>query len=163
MKGDTVICSGEEVRLEAVIKSEDPILLEKWIGPNGSVINGTVYENTFVTAGYYRFTFISGTIYGCYDTTYYNVLVNPTPAVKTIPDFTLCYGKSATLTATGADSVYNWFPTEGLSCSNCRTPIAKPDNSISYVVRGTTKKGCYAFDTVKYYCCSSNRCNCFQG
>ena len=148
VKGDTVICSGEEVRLEAVIKSEDPILLEKWIGPNGSVINGTVYENIFVTAGYYRFTFISGTIYGCYDTTYYNVLVNPTPAVKTIPDFTLCYGKSATLTATGADSVYNWFPTEGLSCSNCRTPIAKPDNSISYIVRGTTKKGCYAFDTV---------------
>jgi gliding motility-associated-like protein len=51
------------------------------------------------------------------------------------------------LTATGALS-YNWSPSDGLSCTVCSSPQARPQTTTSYVVKGTGANGCVVYDTV---------------
>ena len=67
--------------------------------------------------------------------------------MKTIIDSTICLGQSVNLTATGAIS-YIWSPSAGLSCTNCATPVARPDSNSQYIVKGTSQFGCIAWDTV---------------
>lgn len=43
-------------------------------------------------------------------------------------------------------SAFLWTPSEGLSCTNCPNPVARPENTTSYTV--TVTNGCIATDTV---------------
>lgn len=62
-------------------------------------------------------------------------------------DATICRGDSVQLTASGATS-YFWTPSTGISNTTIFNPIAKPTDTISYIVRGTSGS-CIAYDTVK--------------
>jgi len=55
-------------------------------------------------------------------------------------DTIVCEGTSANLVAGGA-TTYAWYPTTGLSCSNCPTPVATPTTTTTYTVAGV-KSGC---------------------
>jgi gliding motility-associated-like protein len=145
--GDTVSCTGKDLKLQAFVKSQDSITLQKWITSNGSIVYGDTYKNIYAQPASYIFSFISGTKYGCYDTTKVTLNIYPTPIVKAAPDVTICQGNSITINATGADT-YSWYPSEGLSCINCKDPVASPDKATPYTVKGTTKYGCYAYDTI---------------
>lgn len=56
-------------------------------------------------------------------------------AVSAGPDVSICTNGSAQLQATGATS-YTWFPTTGLSCTNCSNPVAAPSVTTTYLVTG---------------------------
>lgn len=146
--GDTLSCSGISMTLNAFVKSQDSISLQKWVVPTGSITYGNQYRNIFATPGNYQINFISGTVFGCYDTTKVIAKVYPTPVVKAAPDLLLCKGNKISLSATGADR-YNWYPNDGLSCTDCQSPIASPTSSIYYTVKGTTQYGCFSYDTVQ--------------
>jgi gliding motility-associated-like protein len=145
--GDTLSCSGISMTLNAFVKSQDSISLQKWVVPTGSITYGNQYRNIFATPGNYQINFISGTVFGCYDTTKVIAKVYPTPVVKAAPDILLCKGNKISLSATGADR-YNWYPNDGLSCTDCQSPIASPKSSIYYTVKGTTQYGCFSYDTL---------------
>jgi len=51
------------------------------------------------------------------------------------------------LNATGAVS-YSWFPAAGLNNAGIANPVAAIDSSTTFVVRGTSENGCYAYDSV---------------
>ena len=51
--------------------------------------------------------------------------------------FTICAGESVHLNASGA-STYSWSPTYGLSDPNIPNPVASPDTTTLYTVKGTT-------------------------
>jgi gliding motility-associated-like protein len=55
---------------------------------------------------------------------------------------TVCYGRTARLTASGADS-YTWSPSAGLSNSSIADPLARPTVSTNYMVIGRDKEGCF--------------------
>jgi PKD repeat protein len=145
--GDTISCTGNSMNLNAYIKSQDSITLTKWISSSGSILYGTTYSNTFVNTGNYEFKFISGTVYGCFDTAKIVSKVYPTPIVKAAPDVLICRGSSISISASGAD-LYNWYPNDALSCTDCPAPLAKPLKSTFYTVKGATNFGCFSYDTI---------------
>lgn len=43
---------------------------------------------------------------------------------------------------------YQWTPSEGLSCSDCESPVADPSTTTWYVVEVTSQYGCTALDSI---------------
>ncbi len=72
---------------------------------------------------------------GC--STSFPVTVNPFPTVSGGSNVTICLGDATGLTASGADT-FSWSPAAGLSCANCRNPIASPTVTTTYTVTGKT-------------------------
>ncbi|MFN5370221.1 MAG: gliding motility-associated C-terminal domain-containing protein, partial [Bacteroidia bacterium] len=60
---------------------------------------------------------------------------------------TLVLGDTVELGASGTLN-YNWTPDEGLSCSNCPSPLAYPAQTTQYIVSGIDANGCRSSDTV---------------
>jgi gliding motility-associated-like protein len=84
---------------------------------------------------------------GCMDSITHPVIVNPDPVVRTNDDLAICRGKSVQLKTTGAQ-LYEWTPVQDLSCSDCANPIASPQITTTYIVKGTNSFGCIAYDTI---------------
>ena len=60
------------------------------------------------------------------------------PASITLsPDTSICVGEAVALNATGG-SLYEWFPSEGLSCVGCPNPIARPTKTTRYTVNASS-------------------------
>lgn len=80
---------------------------------------------------------------GCADTAFIIVNVNAPPVVSAGLDTTIYWGTSATLSANaGAGITYNWFPSTGLSCTNCANPEASPTVTTTYCVIARNANGC---------------------
>ncbi len=74
---------------------------------------------------------------GCATTVNSTIIVNSIAKVTAnADDTTICEGTQTKLHATGALN-YNWYPSAGLSCTNCANPVADPVISTTYRVIGT--------------------------
>ena len=104
---------------------------------------GTVYNESTI------FTTVLTAANG-WDSLVTNTLtVYPLPDVDAGSDIiTIILGDTVQLNASGALS-YVWSPTEGLSCSDCASPLASPQESTLYTVTGTDSLGCTKTDTVR--------------
>lgn len=142
-----LICSNTTVTFRSTTQSNEPIAINNWRISNGISMDKQDVQLLFTTPGNYSARFISGTQFGCFDTVYRNFNVNSTPIVKTLPDITICKGSSVTLSSSGANE-YTWYPNDGLSCVQCTGPISNPLFTTSYVVKGKSDNGCFAFDTI---------------
>ena len=88
---------------------------------------------------------------GCVNKDSVTITVNNPPTILvTPPHDTICFGGSASLSATGAAS-YIWQPATGLSCTNCPNPSASPSSQITYTVTGTDLHGCVSTATASVY------------
>ncbi|MEL7120176.1 MAG: gliding motility-associated C-terminal domain-containing protein [Bacteroidota bacterium] len=56
-------------------------------------------------------------------------------------------GEFTILTA-GEGSDYVWSPIEGLSCTDCQSPMAAPSDSITYTVQYLSAQGCLVTDSI---------------
>lgn len=143
-----VVCNNAPQLFTSIVQSIDKVTFHKWQFSTGATGDEANIAITFPQTGNYSVTLITGTEFSCFDTARLNFTVNLTPTIiATPPSVVLCKGNTVNLNATGGNT-YTWFPNEGLSCSNCATPIASPQTSISYVVKGESLNGCFAFDTV---------------
>ncbi|PJE48085.1 MAG: hypothetical protein CUR34_00990 [Sediminibacterium sp.] len=143
-----VVCNNTAQQFLSKVQSVDKVTFYKWQFSNGATGDEANIAITFPRAGNFDVTLITGTEFSCFDTAKINFTVNLTPTiVATPPTVVLCKGNTVNLTATGGNT-YTWFPNEGLSCTNCATPIASPQSSIAYIVKGASTNGCFAFDTV---------------
>lgn len=78
---------------------------------------------------------------GCTQTATAIVGTNPGPTATVGTDLTIPIGSTANLSA-GGGGTYSWSPSADLSCSNCATPIASPQQSTVYCVIVTDTNGC---------------------
>lgn len=80
-----------------------------------------------------------------------NVTPNPNPPTTAGADRVICQGGSTQLTATTAASgvTYSWSPSTGLSCTNCQSPTASPNNTTVYTVTASYPDGCSSSDDVR--------------
>ncbi len=79
------------------------------------------------------------------------VRVHSAPALTVEPrGDTIAKGESIRLIASGA-AEFQWFPDYALDNSGIADPVASPDTTTVYVVRGTDVYGCYGYDTVVVY------------
>jgi gliding motility-associated-like protein len=95
------------------------------------------------------------------DVATFPITVYPIPVFDIIEDnITIAIGSSAVIkTKSSADVIkWQWFPTTGLSCSNCTEPISTPSNTIVYKATATNQGGCKAEDriTINVFCNNGN-------
>lgn len=83
----------------------------------------------------------------CSDTITHTVSMSASPTVDAGNNTFACARSSVSLNATGATS-YTWQNNPDLSCTNCANPVAKPTQSATYYVTGTSN-GCTASDSIK--------------
>lgn len=95
----------------------------------------------------YWVTASSGSSSACTATDSVTVVVTSDPEVDVTPGGTICPGDSIRLSASGGD-LYEWSPTNGLSCGDCPDPIAFPTETTEYVVTARNAAGCSARRTV---------------
>ncbi len=90
------------------------------------------------------YTVIGIDTFGCADTTAVPVTISPGPAINiSSTSSTICYGDSATLNSTGANT-YSWSPSTGLNISTGSSVIASPALTTSYLVTAMDSLGCIA-------------------
>ncbi len=86
---------------------------------------------------------------GCKDSLTKNLIVNPAPFLKVVPQRdTLCQGSQTTLIAFHADSLV-WSNAASLSCNTCDTTVASPTVSTNYVATVINNFGCITTDTAR--------------
>ncbi|MDZ4846946.1 MAG: gliding motility-associated C-terminal domain-containing protein [Chitinophagales bacterium] len=85
--------------------------------------------------------------FGCDATDSVRVEIYPKIQFEVSSSGDVCLVESFSLNAQGAVS-YSWYPATGLSCSTCNNPLASPNSSTTYNVRGTDTNGCLYQDSV---------------
>jgi gliding motility-associated-like protein len=85
------------------------------------------------------------------DTASVQITVFPYPTVNAGPDVTIGVGSSYQIPGSGSADIVSikWFPTTGLSCTDCLSPLATPKNTTTYVTTVTNNGTCTASDSVK--------------
>jgi gliding motility-associated-like protein len=118
-----------------------------WI-PFSSVVNSSA-SSTLATAPFSQWITVVGTdVNGCADTDslYMNIL--QLPEVNAGPDQYFDYPGSTTLFGNTFGLSYNWFPSDGLSCTDCAYPVAVPSSPTWYYLTTTSNTGCVGIDSV---------------
>lgn len=128
LPGNTAfICPGETVRLWV------PDVFSSYEWSTG----GTSTEITVGQAGTYVLKVTDRDGCAGYDTAVVTVAADMSLTADTV----ICAGESVRLAASGRTE-YRWSPAEGLSCTDCPAPLASPQTTTVYRVRGTNDGGC---------------------
>lgn len=140
-EGGTV-CLGEYYPIEA--SGAD---FYSWL-PYSSVVNPSA-SSTLANAPFSQWVTVIGTdVNGCADTDslYMNIL--PLPEVDAGPDQYFDYPGNTQLFGNTFGLEYNWFPSTGLSCTDCAYPTAIPSSPTWYFLTTTNSTGCVGIDSV---------------
>ena len=136
---DTTICPGETAIIWASGAST-----YAWY-PSNTVVsaNGNTAEVRPNQSTYYMIVGTDNN--GCKDTAFVEIALFPNPSLLVTPDVNVFYGDEVQLEAVAhTTGVYTWSPPEYLSCVNCSSPIATPNQNITYYVSFTDVNGCSA-------------------
>lgn len=115
-----------------------------WSGPG---VDPTTGEFDPAAAGVGTST-ITYTIGGaCGDAQSIDIVVYPTPTVSTIGDTSIQLDNSIELTSFSNAGSYSWSPNIWLDCNDCLSPIATPEDNVTYQIT-VEENGCTASDNV---------------
>ena len=103
--------------------------------------------HTFSTSGDYNVKLTVTSCTGEKDSVTHLIHILPPPIISLPAGVTVFIGTSATLTASGG-AAYSWYPSNGLSCTNCANPVATPTTTTTYFVKVTDDNGCEGIDSV---------------
>jgi len=143
---DTIICPGETV----------PIWAEggvSYIWSPAAGLSNPYTSLTYATPTVSTTYIVAGTdLNGCVDYDSVRVDLHPLPFIQTNPNVYAFYGDAVQLSAwSSTTGPYNWYPTEYLSCVNCASPVATPNQNYTYYVEYTDENGCFAKDSVAIF------------
>ncbi len=126
----------------------------KWYNSNYTTLIDTMRTTSVPstsTPTFYHVVLTPYLGYGCIDTLTTSV-VSASLSVGAGADTNVCNSAAVPLAATasgsGAPFTYSWYPSTGLSCSNCANPTANPAATTDYVVTVLDANGCTKSDTV---------------
>jgi hypothetical protein len=139
---DTTICAGQSLQLQAY--GGDGTF--QWSPKEGLSCTDCPSPIATITKDI-LYTVVSKDYFGC-PTMKQSVSVRvKTATVKASEDLGICAGDSIQLTVNEGLS-YSWTPSNTLSCSDCRSPFARPTTQQTYYVTMTDKYGCVGIDSV---------------
>ena len=125
-----------------IIVPDTSALTWSWNFGNGNTSNlKNPPAQTYTNSGSYNVVLIASNTSGCSDTIRSVVKSFAIPVISAGEDMVVCKGIGRTLTATGG-ATYKWSPASGLNNPNIANPIANPDSSKTYTVKGTSAEGC---------------------
>jgi len=135
------VCEGELINLDG----DDNGSLVTWTGGNGQFENPFEANTTYIPqineTG--MFNLYIQSLNDCGVMVRDSVLVDIQQVVNIITngDQTIFEGESVQLLAEGGAS-YEWFPPDGLSCTDCPNPVASPLEDITYFVVDPSASQC---------------------
>ncbi|HRI30248.1 MAG TPA: hypothetical protein PLQ21_01870, partial [Candidatus Kapabacteria bacterium] len=139
---DTTMCAGQSLQLQAY--GGDGTF--EWSPKEGLSCTDCPSPIATITKDI-LYTAVSKDYFGC-PTMKQSVSVRvKTATVKASEDLGICAGDSIQLTVNEGLS-YSWTPSNTLSCSDCRSPFARPTTQQTYYVTMTDKYGCVGIDSV---------------
>ena len=95
------------------------------------------------------FNYVLSNANGCDSLVNVNITILPLPSTNISPsNALLTAGDSIQLSANGA-LTYSWSPDNGLSCNDCPSPFASPNEPTSYIVAGIAENGCISYDSIE--------------
>ncbi len=123
-----------------------------WDMGNGQTYSGNspteiIYSNPDSTPDVITITQIINNDMGCTDTLSLDILIRGTPPMSINNDTLICFGDSASLSASGGVCI-SWNPGTGLSDTAGYLITARPDQSTQYIAIVTDTIGCKNRDSV---------------
>ena len=150
---DITVCMGESAQLEIEFFGDTTGVVWSWqpdptlsctncLDPMASPIDTTTY------------TFMATSPEGCTYYTDVTVQVRPdsVPAIVISEDTTICTNDNFQIFVSGGDDDFGYMwdnSSPGLSCYNCKNPIATPSEDMTYTVTVTNFSGCSSVDSVR--------------
>ncbi len=141
-------CSGENGGAEVILENPSAGTSFAWFNAEGDVIGNTSKLEDLLP-GTYEIAVTNE--HGC--EVFESLTIEEVSALAVVvdEDLRLNLGSTVNLDAvvnTSANVTYEWFPAEGLSCTDCPNPRANPTSSTKYTVIVTNEQGCTASDEV---------------
>ena len=144
------VCGGETVTFSALDPNNNATQWN-WTFSSGSpnTASGQTVTVLFNSPGSINASVIVGNSVGNSTATLSNpVVVNAIPLVDILQnDTTICADNSIVLNVNGA-SAYVWSPNTGLNDTTGSVVTALPQQTITYIVMGTSNAGCVSYDTI---------------
>jgi hypothetical protein len=132
---DTSLCKGNSVQLNASGGNS-----YSWTPAAGLSCTGCANPKAQpVTTRAYQV--IAENKAGCKDTASTKVTINEKPTATVSGDESICEGGQIPISASGGSN-YSWFPSRGLSCTDCPEPTASPLASTTYNAVVANQNGC---------------------
>jgi gliding motility-associated-like protein len=142
LSNNQMLCEGESVQLSA-----DGTGTISWSPASG--LSCTSCNDPVASPASSTLYFATATVGGCSLTDSLLITVDDL-SINAGPDQNINFGESIQLNAEGA-SAYLWQPPDGLSCTECNSPIASPTVTTQYVVTSISDNGCKASDSVSVF------------
>ncbi|MCY7291499.1 MAG: gliding motility-associated C-terminal domain-containing protein, partial [Ferruginibacter sp.] len=112
-----------------------------WTFGDGNTSTNSSPTHTYSNAGNFTVKLIVANLNGCKDSTTRSFNVNQSPNISIQNNYSICLGDSIQLSTLGAQT-YQWYPSQGLSCSVCPNPVAIPTANTTYTLTGLSNLGC---------------------
>jgi gliding motility-associated-like protein len=133
----------------------------QWIGNTAGLSGTSIAGPVARPLSTSTYTVVGTDQHNCFkDTAAVTITVRSLPAVSAGPDLQLPGNIPYQLSATGSPDVvsWQWSPAEGLSCTNCASPMLTPKMEKQYVVTVRNQWGCTAKDSllVKLDCATNH-------
>ncbi len=142
------VCPHDTVILKAV--DADPLDRYHWT-PSRYLDDTTSATVIARPVNNMTYTVITTNKFNCYDTAVISVTVRSGALLELGDSITLYPGESVQLNPLTNCSSFSWFPPAGLSNAHVSDPLASPEISTMYTVRGVTDWGCKAVDSISIY------------
>ena len=139
------VCQGQTISLTSTGGST-----YQWSGVNGFTStnqNPTIPNSDLTMSGQYQVVGFNS--FGCSDTGFINVVVNPLPVITSSGGGVFCSGSNVSLSSTGGQT-YTWSGPNGFMSTQQNPVLTNVTQSMSgnYVVTGTDMNGCSSSSTL---------------
>lgn len=140
------ICEGKTIELKATGTD-----LYTWINTTDGLSNTNAATTMAAPKQTTEYTVVGADKYNCFtDTASVVITVNPLPTVEAGSDVELKPGEDVQLSPVVSSNVTGWRWTPGtyLNCTNCASPVCRPEADTRYTIKVATQKGCEAEDEI---------------
>jgi len=143
--GSDSYCERDTLHLKVIAVDKTSTLNYLWSGPNELILDDSICIIPLVNldhSGYYQAITDNG---ACYDTLGIDIKILPAPSLvldtQLVTDFCAPLILSPKL-KDDQDINYQWYPSEGLNCSNCAYPQVQPLVQSSYQLKVRNTYNC---------------------
>lgn len=141
---DDITCINRAIAFNgSLAQPPDTAILWNWNfgdGRTSAERNNTI---SYDAPGNYNVTLTASNSFGCKDVATHPLTVTPLPVITT-QNAVIPVGGETVLPVSYSSGIshYTWTPPEGLSCTNCPNPLAKPKLTTTYHVQVTDSNTC---------------------
>lgn len=156
---DDITCINRSLAFNGLLAQPDTGISWNWNFGDGRT---SVERNNIITyanPGNYQVTLTAANRFGCRDIATHALTVAPLPVIS-VQNVVIPVGSSIVMPVSYSNGVssYTWTPPDGLNCTDCPTPLAKPKITTTYHVQVTDDNTCSnaADITVEVVCREEN-------